>query len=143
MDEILTAERDIQKALIRYARALDTRDWALLDTVFDPHVKAEYGAQPESLGRAAVVAGIRKFLDHCGHSQHLMGNFDVTVDGAMASSVCYIRVFHQGKGERAHLTQETFGCYHATWAHTHEGWRAVRWRLDVSMQLGTWEAFGI
>lgn len=142
MDDILTAERDIQKACVRYARALDTRDWALLDTVFAEHVEALYGDEPGTHGRKLAVDGIRGFLERCGPSQHLMGNFDVTVDGAMGTSVCYIRVFHQGKGDRTHLTQETFGTYHATWAHAREGWRAVKWRLAVSMELGTRETFG-
>lgn len=142
MDEILRAENDIRKTLVRYARALDTRDWALLDTVFSPDVSAQYGDQPPSEGRKVVVDGIRGFLDRCGPSQHLMGNFDVTVNGAAATSVCYIRVFHQGKGDRAPLTQETFGSYHATWARTPDGWRAVKWQLAVSMELGTRETFG-
>ncbi|MBY0509961.1 MAG: nuclear transport factor 2 family protein [Rhodospirillaceae bacterium] len=142
MSDVLTAENDIRKALVRYARALDTRDWGLLDTVFAPELEAQYGDQPASQGRNTVVDGIRGFLDRCGPSQHLMGNFDVTVNGTGATSVCYIRVFHQGKGDRAPLTQETFGSYHATWTRTAEGWRAVKWRLAVSMELGTREAFG-
>lgn len=143
MSEILKAESDIQKACIRYARALDSRDWALLDTVFDADVEAQYGEQPANTGRKKVVDdGIRMFLERCGPSQHLMGNFDVTVNGAAATSVCYVRVFHQGKGDRTHLSQETFGAYHATWKQTPDGWRAVKWRLAVSMELGTREAFG-
>jgi len=143
MSEILTAESEIQKACVRYARALDTRNWALLDTVFTPNLEAQYGDQPATRGRDVAVNGIRGFLERCGPSQHLMGNFDVTVNGATAISSCYIRVFHQGAGERAHLTQETLGTYHATWTRTPDGWRAATWRLAVSMQMGTWETFGV
>jgi hypothetical protein len=121
MSDLLTAERDIQKTLVRYARALDTRDWALLDQVFDADVTAQYGDEPGNKGRAAVVAGIRKFLDNCGPSQHLLGNFDVDVNGDTAHSLCYIRVYHQGKGDRAHHSQETLGAYHAKWRKTAAG----------------------
>ena len=142
MSVIPNADRDIEQACVRYARALDTRDWQLLDTVFDTAVSAQYGDQPENHGRAAVVASIRAFLDACGPSQHLLGNFDIAVIGTTGRSTCYVRVFHQGKGSRAHLTQETLGTYHAEWHHTTNGWRATKWKLAVSMELGTREAFG-
>jgi hypothetical protein len=142
MSDHLTAASDIQKTCVRYARALDKRDWALLDDVFDPGVTAQYGDQPAIHGRATLVAGIRKFLDNCGPSQHLLGNFDIDVSGDSARSACYVRVFHQGKGPRAHLTQESFGTYHASWRKTAQGWRVVDWRMDVSLQLGSWDAFG-
>lgn len=138
----LAAERDIAHAMNRYARALDTRDWTLLDTVFAPDSQAVYGGNPAQAGRGAVVNGIRAHLDGCGPSQHLLGNFSVEVAGDEADSRCYVRVYHIGKGSKASLYFETFGEYIVHWRHGTEGWRAVRWELRVFMNLGDISVLG-
>lgn len=132
----LVAEREIERAMGRYARALDTHNWPLLDSVFTPDVQGIYGGAPNAPGRDAIVAGIRSHLDGCGPSQHLLGNFEVEVLGAEARSLAYVRVYHIGKGEKASRFFETFGEYHAHWRQTGEGWRAYRWELKVTMNLG-------
>jgi hypothetical protein len=79
---------------------------------------------------------LRALLGGCGPSQHLLGNYQVDVDGDRARSVCRIRVYHQGAGARAHLAFEVFGEYHDTWVRTPDGWRMTGRRMDTSIVRG-------
>ena len=139
--EILLAEREIELGLGRYARACDTRDWVMFDTVFAPDVSADYG-EFQLEGRAPVVDSIRSFLGGCGPTQHLMGNFVITVTGRSAESRCYVRAFHRGKGDRAHITYEVFAEYKAHWRRLPEGWRAQEWTMRVECEIGSRDILG-
>jgi len=44
--ETLIAERDIGRAIHRFARAMDERDWAALDTVLLEDATADLGMGP-------------------------------------------------------------------------------------------------
>jgi hypothetical protein len=133
--------REVEVALGRYARACDSRDWAQFDAVFAPDAFADYG-EFQLQGREAIVASIRSFLGGCGPSQHLLGNFVITTAGKSADSLCYIRAFHRGKGDKAHLTYEVFGEYQGHWRRLPEGWRAVEWTMRVSCEIGTRDVLG-
>jgi hypothetical protein len=139
--EILLAQREIELALGRYARACDTRDWAIFDTVFAPEMSADYG-EFQLEGRAPVVDSIRSFLGGCGPSQHMLGNFIISVTGKSADSRCYIRAFHQGKGDKAHMIYEVFGEYQAHWRRLPEGWRVMEWVMRVDCEIGSREILG-
>ncbi len=122
----------IIEALNLLAWILDHREWDRVGEVMTKDVEA-YGHS----GRQAVVDGsLRALLGGCGPSQHLLGNYQVVVDGDRATSVCRVRVYHQGAGDRADLFFEVFGEYHDEWARRPGGWRMARRRLDVSIALG-------
>lgn len=142
MTRNLYAEREIYRAVVRYARALDTRNWDLLDSVFTGDVQGIYGGTASPPGRAAMVAGIRSHLDGCGPSQHLLGNAEIDVEGDEGRSRVSVRVYHIGKGAKADRSFETFGEYDAHWRLTQDGWRAYRWELKVTMNLGDQSILG-
>jgi len=138
----LLAEREIAHGLYRYARACDQRDWAGFDRVFAKDAEANYGGAYQFKGRAAIVASIRSLLGGCGPSHHLMGNTEIAASGDGALSRVYIRAFHRGAGEKAHLTYECMGEYEASWRKLEEGWRVVHWRMRVDSETGTQEVLG-
>jgi hypothetical protein len=118
-----------------YAVCLDTRDWAGLDDVFDPAATAQYAVRLE--GRAAIVESIRSFLGGCGPSQHLLGNYEIQIDGDTAHAVTKARVIHVGAGTRARLTPyEAIGDYRDRMALTSEGWRITHRTFDVQISIG-------
>ncbi|MBW2421050.1 MAG: nuclear transport factor 2 family protein [Deltaproteobacteria bacterium] len=88
---------EIIAALDRYAEALDGRQWELLDRVFLPELDYDFVAW-RARSRAEAVERIREALDGCGPTQHLLGNYRVTVDGDSATSAVYVRAFHLGIG---------------------------------------------
>lgn len=122
----------------RYTYALDERDWELLDEVFAPDAVARYGAAdaPAVRGRADIVAMVRSFLDHCGPSQHLLGNHVIDIDGDTATSVCKARVLHIGTGERAQTTYECVGVYRDRLSRSSRGWRITERTFVIDIELG-------
>jgi len=115
--------------LDRYAQALDTRRWELLDEVFDPEVVFDFGPDWQTRGRGEAVARIRASLNACGPTQHLQGNHRVEIDGDRARSRVYVRAFHAAAdpGERAAgRFYEMAGEYRDELRRGPEGWRSLR-----------------
>lgn len=50
----------------------------------------------------ALRHNMRKHLDVCGASQHLLGSIVITIDGDNAISRSYVQARHVGVGDRAH-----------------------------------------
>jgi hypothetical protein len=80
------ATPDVRQAVtdvvIRYATAIDRRDWALFRTCFTDDCVADYGA----IGRWRGVADLVRFMENvharCGHSLHRISNQAVSGDAA-------------------------------------------------------------
>ena len=114
---------EIIGVLDRYAECLDTRDWEGLSDVFTEDVSIDFVAwQASSLNE--VRTAISSYLDGCGPSMHLLGNYRITIDGNRASSKCYCNVMHQGKGEHEGKYFENWIEYADQLIRTAEGWRS-------------------
>jgi len=68
----------ISKLIYGYAEALDTRRWELFEEVFTPDVVFDFEVWQVE-GIEAAVAKIRTFLDGCGPTQHLQGNYRIAL----------------------------------------------------------------
>jgi len=126
---------EIIAALDRYAEVLDTRDWPGLADVFAPDAAMDFGAWRAS-GLDAITTNIRSYLDGCGPSQHLLGNYRVVLEGDRAQSRCYVRVMHFGKGEHEGKTYEMWGEYSDEFARTPSGWRSQLRQARVMLEQG-------
>ncbi|HLG89333.1 MAG TPA: nuclear transport factor 2 family protein [Alphaproteobacteria bacterium] len=132
----MTADTEaIEQALYRYARALDRKEWALLDGVFAADVVTDYGVGPPVAGRDAVVANIRRNLERC-RAQHLFGNVSVEVRGEAAECTAAIRAMHVAEIDGQDRTLEAIGDYIVQWRATSEGWRATHVKLTVTANIG-------
>jgi len=143
----MEGEREMQDrieiigVLDRYAEALDQRRWGLLEQVFAPDVDFDFGEwSAHSLPEA--VATMRSYLDGCGPSQHLQGNYRVLLDGDRAKSRVYIRASHVGVGPAAGKSYEMTGEYEDELRRTPAGWRSVKRRARVFFELGSREVLG-
>ena len=121
--------------LDRYSECLDTRDWARLDEVFTEDVDMDFEAWHEQ-GLSKVTKIIRSYLDGCGPSQHLLGNYRIELDGDRASSRCYCRVMHQGKGEHQGKRYETWIEYADWLVRTDSGWLSGKRVARAQMHEG-------
>jgi len=121
----LQDERAIQRGLSRFARVLDAKDWAALGDVFAPDLTFDYG-QGERAGIAALEEQVRRYLDTCGGTQHLLGSVLVDVDGDHAVSRAYVQARHQRGGEAAGAVFDSNGEYVDRWERRADGWRIVR-----------------
>lgn len=126
---------DISDLLIRYATALDTRSWDLLDSCFTEDVVADYGTLGgRNEGRAAIrhaVAVVAGF----DHTQHLLGNIAITIDTDEAQTSCYVHAQHVMDGDVLTIG----GVYRDRIVRTPEGWRIAHRRLEPVWQSGNSE----
>ena len=131
----------IVDVLNEYATALDKKDWARLDHVFAEDATMDYGAW-DVTGRVEVVNNIRRYLDGCGPTQHLLGNYEIRIDGDRATARVYVRAYHLGLGDRSDVSYEMFGEYRDELARTPEGWRITRRLGRPSFHLGDMSILG-
>lgn len=131
----------ITDVCLRYATALDTRDWQLLRTCFTPDAVTHYGPGPALEGYDAFERVSREWMPAQVRSQHLIANVAVEVDGDVASSSCYVRADHVHEelpGE--HL--EFVGRYLDELVRTGEGWRIRHRRFEIFWTHGRGEVLG-
>ena len=135
----LAAERAIRDGLARFARILDGKQWDALGDVFADDLTFDYGLG-EQVGMAALTANMRRFLDVCGPSQHLIGSMMITVDpGAItATSRAYVQARHQRASDPLGPVFDSNGEYIDRWERRPTGWRIVR--RDALWQTQSGEA---
>ena len=101
---LLFDERAITTVLHDYARALDARDWPLLESLFTPDAVVDYSSEggPVCHGRAAVVADCKDDFTGLDATSHLIGNIAMAVDrdGARVSSLVHAWHFRAGADRR-------------------------------------------
>jgi ketosteroid isomerase-like protein len=136
---VSTQEQDrlaLSNQLGRFARILDTRDWAKVGEVFADAVTFNYGDDREQFGIAAMRAQFSQFLDVCGPSQHLIGSVIIELDGDTATTRAYVQARHQGGGVKADRFLDTNGEYVDRWVREPRGWRIVRRDATWAMHMG-------
>jgi 3-phenylpropionate/cinnamic acid dioxygenase small subunit len=126
----------ILSTLARYSTALDQRDWALLDDVFTEDLVYDAG-EWITRSRAEYVERLRPYLEGCGSTQHLLGNYRIEIDGDDAQSAVYVRAFHVGSRELSKSTYEMFGEYRDQLRRTEAGWRSRHRSLRLHHEMGT------
>jgi hypothetical protein len=81
----------IRALLIRYARALDARDWDTFAAVFTGDAMIDYTSSNGPRGGIAdVLPWLRDALSLFEMSQHIVGNEVIEVNGNEATSSCLL-----------------------------------------------------
>lgn len=123
--QALRDERDIVRGLSRFARVLDGKQWDALGEVFADDLTFDYG-EGERSGMAALGEQMRRFLDRCGGTQHLIGSILVDVEGDGAVSRAYVQARHQRSNDVGGTVFDSNGEYVDRWERRAQGWRIVR-----------------
>lgn len=125
----LTDRQEIADLCARYTFALDTKDWALLESCFTGAPAFVHpGGRLE--GFEAILTRARGALESLDASQHLLGNVVADVDGDTARSTCYFQAQHVRTGTPGGDTYIIAGSYTDTLARTHSGWKIAE-RVQV------------
>ncbi|MBT4512683.1 MAG: nuclear transport factor 2 family protein [Chloroflexi bacterium] len=140
--DVLLAEREINRQLVGFARAMDERDWKSLDEITTDDIISSFGLG-EIEGRSAMVDFIRHFLDGCGTTQHIIGNVLIDIDGDTATSNSYVSDMHVGKDENENLSFRTLGNYYDEWKRINGVWLMSRREKDSRATIGSIEALGV
>ena len=117
---------EIQQLLIDYSTAIDTRQFDDLDHVFTADAYIDYRAMGGIDGRCPEVkAWLAQVLPNFPAYAHMLGNFDVRIDGDTASSrtICFNPMVLGGE------QNQILYCglwYDDEFIRTAEGWRMSR-----------------
>ena len=116
--------QDVAEVLVRYATAIDRRDWALFRTCFTRDVHADYGEIGVWDGVDAITEYMTKVHAPMGHTLHRISNESVTRSGAGATSRAYVDlVAIAPDGKRG---VHAIGFYDDELVHTADGWQIAR-----------------
>jgi hypothetical protein len=132
-------EREIVGLAVRYASALDQKDWQLLHSVFAPDGVLMAGALGEVRGPNAIGAAIQGVLDGLT-TQHLNGNHCVVVKGDRARHICYLQAQHVRSGMPGCNWFTIAGTYEDDVIRKPEGWRIQRRTLTITWTNGNRDA---
>lgn len=127
-------DQQIVRQLYELASATDRREWNRLAELLLPDAHA-YGQD----GLDDIVSVMRRHLDGCGPTQHLLANPRVWVDGDTARSATYARVYHQGGEQKPGRFFECMGEYDDHWTRTPHGWRLASRAFDMQITLGDFD----
>jgi ketosteroid isomerase-like protein len=127
----------IYDVAVRYATALDGRDWDLLRTCFVPDVVGVYEGQiGEVHGYDAIEVTCRDALGPLDATQHVVTNFVIDVRGDEADASCYLVAQHVRHTAEGGALFTLAGRYTDVLRRTDGGWKIARRRLQTTWTSG-------
>ena len=137
--QALLDRQAVVDTVVRYAWALDAKDWALARSCFADEVEADYGdlrgGRPERVPADAFVARRREALERLD-THHLSTNHLVTLDGDTAICTSATLIHRRDPHAAGDATFDTLGHYVHTLARTAAGWRITRVTQSVAWNRG-------
>lgn len=119
----------IHEVLYRYARAVDTQQWTLMDTVFVADAVLDYtDVGGPSAVRDEVVAWLADSLKPVPMTQHAITNIEVELSGDHAEVVALFHNPMQLPGIEG--ITACGGRYHHQMVRTADGWRSRHLREE-------------
>ena len=124
----------------RYALAVDTKDWQLLETVFAEQLRADF----RSFGSKQIYEGpaagwidlVRSTIQGMDATQHMMGNHLYDIAGNNARGTTYIRALHVCKNAWGGDMYTVGGHYTVEMVRRPAGWRITTYALHVTWHDG-------
>jgi 3-phenylpropionate/cinnamic acid dioxygenase small subunit len=114
---------EIQEALARHARAVDTKDWELWKRVFTPDATVDHQSAGGAKGsRDEIADWLRDSLAEFPMTQHYITNVEVELAGdeAKVRAMFYNPMTFPGASEQSRCG----GWYHLEFVRTTEGWKS-------------------
>jgi hypothetical protein len=116
-------ELEIAALLTRYARAVDTKDWALYRSVFTDDAYIDYSSAGVIAGtRDEVADWLSQAFTAIAMSMHYITNVEPEIDGDTAT----VRAMFYNPFQLAGTSELSFcgGYYHHELVRTSDGWRS-------------------
>jgi 3-phenylpropionate/cinnamic acid dioxygenase small subunit len=135
----LADRQEIVDTVVRYASALDAKDWTAARACFADEIETDYGdlrgTGPERLGAASFVELRRRALEGL-RTHHMSSNHLVTLDGDRATCVSSMLIHRLDPGRDADNTFDTLAWYTHGLVRTPAGWRIARVTQRVAWNRG-------
>lgn len=143
--EILIDRAAIGDVVVRYAAAIDNRDWVLYASCFADHVQYAipfFHFSPDTpMTRDEVVAFTRAGLGAFDATQHLSTNHVITIDGDDASCVSAMVSRHVLENAEGGNHYTVGGHYVNRLQRTAEGWKIYDCTLNITWAEGNRDIF--
>lgn len=142
MKKAQAADRDeITQALYLYARAIDAKEFGLLDAVFVPDADIDYAVPGGTrLRLREMVDWLREALSMFHMTQHVISNPLIVLSGDRAESTAYLTATHEQVGLDGKRTVFVdHGVYKDDWVRTPQGWRIRARRLERFFMHGDFQ----
>jgi len=135
----LVDRQEIVDTVVRYAQALDAKDWAGARASFADEIETDYGdlrgTGPERVRAEAFVELRRTALERL-QTHHLSTNHLVTLDGDRATCVSATLIHRLDPARTSDNTFDTLAHYTHTLARTPQGWRITGVKQTVAWNRG-------
>jgi 3-phenylpropionate/cinnamic acid dioxygenase small subunit len=122
----------VADVLIRYATAMDGRDWELLASCFTDDARLDYDTSGV-YGRADFVAHCQAGLGRMKATQHCVTNQVISLDGDHAHATSYVIAQHVREND---ITFTLGGTYHDDLVRVGAEWRIASRRFVSSWKAG-------
>ena len=130
----MSDEQDIQRVLVRYATAIDTRNWESLRSCFTQDARCDYG----DVGRWSSAAELCEFMDAAhvgfGRTNHMLSNFEIDVHGDSAHSRAYVHAV-LALLEDPKTWFDVVGTYEDVLTRTSRGWRITKRIFETTRMI--------
>ena len=125
---------EIVAVLVRYTRAIDSKDWELLRTCFTADATSDYGAVGSWSGADDLVTFMELAHAGMGPTQHLLSNFEIDVEGDRATTRTYV---HAVTVLASHPDDwiDTIGAYEDRLLRGADGWQIAHRRFRTTRTL--------
>ena len=125
-------EREIEKVLLRYCRAIDRVDVELLRTIFEPDAWLEYSMYQGPAKDFCTL--VPDFVKDLGLTQHRLSNVLVSLNGDTAECESYLVAHHADVPMEGGLFDIRVGVRYAD----HFGKRDGQWRITARKVIYDW-----
>ncbi len=134
-DQVMLAEHEITKALVRYARGIDRCDEELLRSAYHDDAYDDHGGRfrgPVSEFVPWVIAHLRKSFVSTMHTLH---NIHIDVGGDHARAESYCVAHHVVAGDDGELGMQVFACRYIDDFENRPG---LGWRIVTRVVVREW-----
>jgi len=130
----------ISDTLIRYATAVDGRDWLLFRSCFTDPVEIDLsswtGSPAGDVPTDDWVAGVRAGLSGFDVTHHMSSNHRIALTGDHATATSYVQARHGLRNPQADEIYTLAGYYEYRLQREPDGWRIRACRLTVTWSEG-------
>lgn len=118
-------ERALTALLLRYATALDTRDWTMLRSCFSEDVEADYASFGKWRGPREITEYMQRTHTDLGPTLRRMTNISAHMEGGEVCARSYIDAILT-PGKAGGLVHRGIGWFDDRLVRTSDGWKISR-----------------
>jgi hypothetical protein len=114
----------INDLLIRYATAIDTKNWSQLETIFTADAVLDFSSTGGEVGTLVeIMPWLEDVLSNYPILQHFISNMTISLERETARSSCYVHAVHGSLSKDGLRLFSIGGQYIDDLVHTQSGWQ--------------------